>query len=206
MRGVLGMNKRNIVYVKERNTAQSISVAKNKYRSKVFFDERSIPVPQTFGYITTYQQLLDFDMSVLPDKFVVKPNKGSKGEGIMIVSKVPAPRDDTHGFAFANRVLSPLQQLTQWYYRKLYPDLSQSDQYFRVGDIIYSELDFKYACARILHGSYSLRRGDAILIEEFLVPHPEYKLFCKYGLADVRVIVFNRIPIAAMVRIPTAAS
>lgn len=72
---------------------------------------------------------------------------------------------------------------------------------------MYNEREFKYACARILHGSYSLsKKQDSILVEECLMPGEGYKVFCEWGLADVRVIVFNRIPIAAMVRVPTEAS
>ena len=57
------------------------------------------------------------------------------------------------------------------YLRFVYPKLSESDQYFRVGGVVYSELEFKYACARILYGSYSLSKGhDAILVEECLMP------------------------------------
>jgi glutathione synthase/RimK-type ligase-like ATP-grasp enzyme len=31
-------------------------------------------------------------------------------------------------------------------------------------------------------------------------------MYCEYGLADIRVIVFNLIPVAAMLRVPTKES
>ncbi len=59
----------------------------------------------------------------------------------------------------------------------------------------------------ILDGAYSLSGfQDSIIIEERLIPHHDFQPFCVYGLAYVRVIVFNYVPIAAMIQIPTQSS
>jgi hypothetical protein len=50
-------------------------------------------------------------------------------------------------------------------------------------------------------GSY-----DTIILEELILPGEGFKKYCEYGLADVRVIVFNLIPVAAMLRVPTLES
>ncbi len=52
----------------------------------------------------------------------------------------------------------------------------------------------------------SIGKSDTILIEEKLVPGLWFDIFCQYGLADIRVIVFNLVPIIAMLRIPTKES
>ena len=44
------------------------------------------------------------------------------------------------------------------------------------------------------------------MIEEKLIPGKEFSLFCKYGLADIRIIVFGLVPVIAMVRVPTEKS
>ena len=48
--------------------------------------------------------------------------------------------------------------------------------------------------------------SDKIIIEEKLVPGKGFQDFCDYGLADIRIIVFNLVPVAAMIRIPTDKS
>jgi hypothetical protein len=47
---------------------------------------------------------------------------------------------------------------------------------------------------------------DSVLIEELLVAGNGFEDFCRYGLADIRVIVCNLVPISAMLRMPTAQS
>jgi glutathione synthase/RimK-type ligase-like ATP-grasp enzyme len=63
MFGVLSINKRNIEYVRRWNDASAIALAKNKYKSKVFFSERNIPVPATYALIESYDDLLLHDFS-----------------------------------------------------------------------------------------------------------------------------------------------
>jgi hypothetical protein len=59
----------------------------------------------------------------------------------------------------------------------------------------------------ILDWAFSISGGyDTVLIEEQLLPDEWFRHFCQYGLADIRVIVFNLVPVAAMVRMPTALS
>lgn len=59
----------------------------------------------------------------------------------------------------------------------------------------------------ILEGAYSLKfLPDNAFIEERLHPHPFFKKLTNFGIPDVRVIVFNKIPIMAMVRLSTEES
>jgi hypothetical protein len=64
----------------------------------------------------------------------------------------------------------------------------------------------KFQLADILDGVHSMTSKDTILIEEKLIPGSGFKEFCQYGLADIRIIVFNLVPVAAMIRIPTPES
>jgi alpha-L-glutamate ligase-like protein len=67
--------------------------------------------------------------------------------------------------------------------------------------------DLKLHVLDILEGRYSHRNlpGEAF-IEERISIHPEFRRFTYQGTPDIRVIVFNKIPVMAMVRFPTAES
>lgn len=59
----------------------------------------------------------------------------------------------------------------------------------------------------ILEGAYSLKfLPDNAFIEERLHPHPFFKKLTGFGIPDLRVIVFNRIPVMAMIRLSTEES
>lgn len=59
----------------------------------------------------------------------------------------------------------------------------------------------------ILDGVYSLQRvPDTAYIEERVKPASFFKKLIPYGLPDIRVIVFNKVPIMAMLRLPTRES
>lgn len=59
----------------------------------------------------------------------------------------------------------------------------------------------------IIEGAYSLKfLPDNAFIEERLHPHPFFKKLTNFGIPDIRVIVFNRIPVMAMMRLSTEES
>lgn len=71
----------------------------------------------------------------------------------------------------------------------------------------YSVVELQWHMQDILDGAYSISWfDDSILIEERLLPHHDFQDFCTYWLADIRIIVFNFVPVAAMVRVPTLES
>ena len=62
-------------------------------------------------------------------------------------------------------------------------------------------------CIDILEGKYSITGNrDKVIFEELLLPHADLRKLTEDGLADVRVIVFNMVPVMAMMRVPTAES
>jgi len=59
----------------------------------------------------------------------------------------------------------------------------------------------------IFEGVYSLQSlPDQAYIEEKIYPHPFFKKIVPLGLPDIRVIVFQKVPVMAMVRLPTRES
>lgn len=59
----------------------------------------------------------------------------------------------------------------------------------------------------ILEGAYSLKfLPDNAFLEERIAPHPFFKKLTGFGIPDIRVIVFNHIPVMAMMRLSTQES
>lgn len=59
----------------------------------------------------------------------------------------------------------------------------------------------------ILDGMFSVNgRRDTAFFEQILTPHECFAKFRPAGLPDLRIIVFNLVPVMAMLRIPTAES
>jgi len=62
-------------------------------------------------------------------------------------------------------------------------------------------------CIRIIDGFFSLAgKRDTIFIEKKIELSQEIALLGKYGLPDIRIIIYNSVPVMAMMRIPTAES
>ncbi len=63
-------------------------------------------------------------------------------------------------------------------------------------------------CLDILEGKYSTHPGaqTTVILEERVEIHPQFLKLTYKGTPDIRVIVYNSIPVMAMLRLPTAAS
>ncbi len=67
--------------------------------------------------------------------------------------------------------------------------------------------DLKSYIQDILDGKYSLfNQPDKVLIEERVRPHKNFKPYIYKGTPDIRIIVFNKIPIMSYIRLPTRES
>lgn len=193
---ILWLNARNLNYIKKFNPKKTIRLADNKVRTKNFLSARDIPVPKTFWTISNHTDLMNYDFSLLDEEeFVIKPNKWSKWRWISIVR-------------FHKNSHQAIDSKKFWFFdRFLYWSFSFFDHTYTIGWVEYTDLEFKKKLIAILDGAYSLWVwSDTILIEEKLIPGEWFEKFCHYGLADMRIIVFNLVPIAAMVRVPTIHS
>ncbi|MDD2565787.1 MAG: DUF1704 domain-containing protein [Candidatus Gracilibacteria bacterium] len=168
--GILGMNARNLKYIRAKNSAESISLADSKLKTKRFLESRGIPFAETYAILGTHQELKDFSLkSIKTEDFVIKPNKGSRGRGILIIKRI--------------------------------------GETFIINNEEWTEDEVKLHMTDIIHGSFSLHgSSDTVIIEELLGPGIDFAHFCKYGLADIRIIVYNYVPITAMIRMPTIKS
>lgn len=84
---VLGINGRNRDIVYRRNRAEDLRTAADKLRSKSILGAAGIPVPKTLKTVSGFAQLST--LSEFFDRysdFVLKPNAGCQGRGIVVVA------------------------------------------------------------------------------------------------------------------------
>lgn len=81
--GILGINARNLLYIRPFNSKKAVRLADSKLKTKQFLSARDIPVPKLYAVIRNQDELNKFDFSSLPPASVLKPNLGFGGEGII---------------------------------------------------------------------------------------------------------------------------
>ncbi|MCW1888053.1 MAG: RimK/LysX family protein [Candidatus Moranbacteria bacterium] len=171
---LLGMNARNLDYVRPLNRKKAMRIADDKLLCKRILRKQNLSVPKLLGKIKNYEELDAFDWSTLPGGFALKPNRGFGGGGILVVYARKRGRDDA------------------WV---------KAD-----GSLITIE-DLKIHIKNILDGSFSLSNlPDTAFFEERLTLLKLFKPYSYKGIPDIRVIVFNSVPVMAMLRLPTRAS
>jgi len=169
--GILGINARNLLYIKAYNPRKAIKLADNKIKSKKFLSARGIPVPKLINTITTREEAENFDFDKLPNAFVIKPNFGFGGEGIIPI----ANKRDNYWITSSGKKI---------------------DKEFLFDHVI-----------DILDGRFSISNvSDSVFFEQLLIPDDAIGAFAYEGLPDIRVIVYNLVPVMAMLRLPTRES
>lgn len=81
--GILGINARNLLYIRPFNKEKSIEIADDKLKTKAFLSARGIPVPKLLGVIGCIEEMPKFSFKKLGTEFVLKPNLGYGGDGII---------------------------------------------------------------------------------------------------------------------------
>jgi alpha-L-glutamate ligase-like protein len=171
-RGVLGMNARNLSYIRPANSSKAIDLANDKLHSKTVLAAAGIPVPKVYGIIRTRKELEQFDWQKLPNSFVLKPNRGMGGEGIKV----------------------------------MYGQKKDADWVLAQGQGVGIK-DVKSHILNIFDGFYSLYGGEDIaFFEERVKICTSLKPYSFRGIPDIRVIVYNSVPVMAMLRLSTRES
>ena len=81
---ILGLNRRNQEYVRPYNPPSAKRIADNKILTKRVLRKAGITTPEVYKLIRTKKQLQFLDWNSLPKSFVIKPNKGTGGNGIIV--------------------------------------------------------------------------------------------------------------------------
>jgi len=83
---VIGINGRNREFVYELNSKEMLNLAADKLQTKEKLRELNIPIPETICRVKKLADIDKITRSILRKKgFALKPNKGSQGNGIIII-------------------------------------------------------------------------------------------------------------------------
>ncbi|MFA5926114.1 MAG: sugar-transfer associated ATP-grasp domain-containing protein [Parcubacteria group bacterium] len=168
------MNARNLEFIRPNNLRRAKRLADDKLLSKKVLKKAAIPVPGLISRINDIDELEDFDWSTLPDSFVLKPNRGFGGEGILVV----------------------------YGKKKNVPNV-----WIKADGSLITVDDIKTHIRNIIDGSFSLSGvTDIAFFEERMKILKLFKPYAYKGIPDIRIIVYNKVPVMAMLRLPTKLS
>lgn len=171
---LLGMNARNLEYIRPNNRKRSMEIADSKLLCKRILSKNKLGISALIANIKTHGELDHFDWNTLPGSFALKPSRGFGGEGIVVV-----------------------------YARKK----GRPDAWVKADGSVITINDLKSHIRNIIDGSFSLANTpDIAFFEERLNLMKLFKPYSFKGIPDIRVIVFNHVPVMAMLRLPTKAS
>ena len=83
-KNILGLNRRNQEYIRPFNPPSAKRIADNKILTKKVLAMEQIKTPEVYKLIRSKQQLKFLDWDSLPNSFVIKPNQGTGGNGIIV--------------------------------------------------------------------------------------------------------------------------
>lgn len=170
------MNARNLEYLVPYNRKKSKALADSKLATKKLLEEHDIPVPRFLGSVERAQEVFDFSWEELPARFVIKPNSGHAGEGIIVLTKKEVDEDGFVQWFTAGGDAWSIKQLQAH---------------------ALNILDGSYSLSN---------SPDTAFFEEKITNSPLFREISPYGIPDVRIIVFMSVPVMAMIRIPTKQS
>jgi len=179
--GILGINARNFKYIKASRRTRRI--LDSKLLTKRYLSKAGIPVLETLATIKSRRELLSFNWEALPDSFALKPNRGFGGGGIIVVYARKKK------FKKKEEIINPP---LVWI---------KSDRSLVTKEEMESHI------FDILEGYFSLfYMPDIAFFEERAKVIPELKPLSARGIPDIRVIVYEGVPVMAMLRLPTEES
>lgn len=179
MYGVLGINARNFKYI--RASRKTRRILDSKLLTKKYLAKKGIPTLSTIAKITSRRELLNFDWEGLPDSFALKPNRGFGGGGIVVV------------YARKKKFKEKLEKVPLIWIKADGKTVTKEELESHIFDI--------------LEGNFSLfYLPDIAFFEERAKVIPELKPYSWRGIPDIRVIVYEGVPVMAMLRLPTRES
>ena len=205
---ILGMNERNLKYIKPLNRRRAIRLADSKLKTSRIFKKNGLPVPKMYAVLKNAKEVEEFNWDSLLDSFVVKPNSGLGGGGIIVIKGKKQlfeveedRRKKIHKKAFIDKSKDFLKLGSRFL-------VDESEICWEAidGDIWTIER-LRSHCYDIIDGRFSITgRPDIALIQQRLIIHPALRYYTYRGMPDVRVIVYNNVPVMAMLRLPTKIS
>jgi len=195
--GVLGINARNLLYIKPSLSKKVLRILDNKLLTKKVLTKENIPVPKTFASISNPKELTEFEWEKLPPSFALKPNRGLGGEGILVVFGKKKGPEQT----------SRLLRSYDLPFLLRFGKQTTAEARIEADGSIVTIQDMRNHIQNILEGTFSLGTlPDIAFFEERIKILKLFKTYSFRGIPDIRVIVYNSIPVMAELRLPTKES
>lgn len=87
-KGVVGMNKRNFIYIAQSNPRHLYPRVDDKLKTKLLCAQHDIPVPRLMGVCRVQRHIKQLpDFLADESQFCIKPAKGSGGKGILVIAE-----------------------------------------------------------------------------------------------------------------------
>jgi len=107
--GILGMNRRNAAYILDHNPRDRFPLVDDKMRLTRLCQSLGVPTPLVYAEITSYAQLRHLPKVLgCREEFVIKPNRGSAGRGVLVIIG-----RDPQGYRRHNQQLLHIDDLRQ---------------------------------------------------------------------------------------------
>lgn len=178
---ILGLNARTQLFAYKYNTRHGKNVANSKIQTARILKKSGIPYPKIYKKFRDPRNVLEFDWGTLPSKFALKPSRGMGGGGIIVVKRRITDK------RILKSAKGPIWVTTN-------------------NERVTSD-DLKLHVLDILEGAFSIGNvPDVAFIQEYVGRAEVFKKWAYRGTPDIRVIVFNKIPVMAMLRLPTKES
>jgi alpha-L-glutamate ligase-like protein len=170
--GILGMNRRNAECILDLNPRHGYPAVDSKRRMRDVCRRIGVPTPAIYAVIGAHSALRHLPRLLeAREDFVIKPNRGAGGRGILVVTG------------------------------------RQGGDFVRHNGELAELNDVRQHVSSVVSGLYSLGgTPDQALIQQRVKLHPAFERISFQGIGDVRVILYRRVPVMAMLRLPTRAS
>lgn len=173
---ILGLNARTRLYSYPYNTKKGKRIAASKLLTARVLKKAQIPTPTVYAKFRNPADIFSFDWNSIPGAFAIKPSKGFGGEGIVVVKKKVKTKSGDIYWVTTQR-------------KKMIVS------------------DFQLHVMDILEGAFSYGNiPDTAFIQEYVGRDKSFRKFAYRGTPDIRIIVFNKVPVMAMLRLPTKDS
>jgi hypothetical protein len=200
---ILGLNARSRLFLYKYNTRYGRKIANSKLLTAGVLRKAGIAHPRVIKKFKSPSDVMEFDWGSLPDKFALKPSRGLGGEGIIVVKKrvrvgVRVREKNRTVFGY---LLKRLRLL-----RRILPRKAEDGWITTRREKVTAD-DLKLHTLDILEGAYSMGNvPDVAFIQEYVGRHKVFRRYAFRGTPDIRIIVFNKVPVMAMLRLPTRES
>ncbi len=184
---ILGLNSRTQEYSYRFNTRAGKKIADSKIQTWRILKKAGVPTPKILKRFRKPSDVFDYNWETLPDAFALKPSRGLGGDGIVVLKK---RAEKSHISRKGKEIL-----------------IKEKDVWINTQKEKVTADDLKIHILDILEGAYSMGSvPDVAFIQEYVGRHKIFRKICYRGTPDIRVIVFKKVPVMAMLRLPTRES